>query len=502
MKKLLTTLLLLLLIISSTLTGCNIKDETAANTNKDNITIGMSWVISEVDPTNGSNAWSLTSNGVSEYIYMLDESGNLYSRFVESLTQISELSWEGKLKSGLMFSDGSPVDSKAICDSLNTIQNKNPLSNASAGKIIFTAVDESTFKVETTRPTNVLKSILGEWTNVIFKATDDGSFVFTGPYVIDSLSPKTEVKLIPNQYFDENSKNRKPITIKAFSDLNTLKLAFESEEIDIAFPISTESKDSLVNAGKIIKSIDAGYQYFAFANLKKSPMSDKNIRKAIDLGIERQDYINALKGGKIPTGIFASYYPFAGDINLQRDVEKANSLLDEAGWKRDSNGIRTKNGEKLSLNLVTYPSRPDLTIIMQVMVSQLKELGIEATASVQDDINSVLSSGNYDIALYAQHTAPTGEPSFCLNQFFRTGESKNYTSFSDSNIDSLLDSIGKEKSQEARYKIAKDIQNHIHDELPIFFLVDPQWNMGVSSKLSDYQPYCGDYYIVNSKLGL
>lgn len=501
MKRKVAFLLTAMLLISAAFTGCG-GDKAAEPEGKTEIIIGMPWVIAEVAPTNGSNAWNLTTDGIAEYVYMLDESGKLYSRFVDSLTQVDDLNWEGKVKEGAVFSDGSPVDSKAICESMNKIQTENPLSNASAGKITFTVIDDATFKATTERATNVLQSILGEWSNIIFKTNDDGSFVFTGPYMIESLTPKTELKLVPNPNYDENAANRSPVTIKAFADSNALKLAFEAGEVDIAFPIATDSKQALVDAGKTVKSIDAGYQYFAFMNMLGGPMTDIKVRQAVDLGIDRQNYIDALKGGRVATGIFAAYYPFAGNVQLVKDTDKAASLLDEAGWKLGSDGIREKNGEKLSLRLAAYPSRPDLSIIMQVMASQLKELGIETTTAIHDDIGAVVSAGDYDIAFWAQHTAPTGEPAFFLNQFFRTDGAKNHNKLSDKRIDGVLDNMGKEKSEAARYEMAKEIQNYIHEDLPILYLVDPQWNMGVSDKVANYQPYCGDYYIVNAKLGL
>ena len=317
--------------------------------------------------------------------------------------------------------------------------------------------------------------------------------------MVKELIPDTTLTLVANPYY-ENYQDRPNVTIKVFKDVNSLKLAFEGKEVDLAFPISTDSKDSLIKAGKIVKSIDAGYQYFSFVNTQNDKLSDIKVRKALDLGLNRQDYIDALKGGRIADGTFASYYQFAGGIKLVYNVEEANKLLDEAGWIKGSDGIRVKDNEKLSLTLVTYPSRPDLTIIMQIMVSQLKDLGIETTTQIQDNPNGVLKSGEYDLLLYAQHTAPTGEPAFFLNQFFRSNGASNYTKLNDPKIDSLLDELGKEQDKEKRYEYAKEIQGLVHESLPILFLVDPQWNIGVSDKLKDYEPYCGDYYLVNNNL--
>lgn len=86
--------------------------------------------------------------------------------------------------------------------------------------------------------------------------------------------------------------------------------------------------------------------------------------------------------------------------------------MEEAGWTLNQEGFREKAGKRLSLRLLTYNSRPDLKTIMQVMLSQLKELGIEAKTSIVDSIDTELAKGTFDLSLYAQHSAPTGDPSY------------------------------------------------------------------------------------------
>ena len=97
----------------------------------------------------------------------------------------------------------------------------------------------------------------------------------------------------------------------------SMKLAFESGELDMAFGITPEIAGELKDAGKIVETIDAGYQYFGVFNTASGIMSDKSVREAINLGLDREDYIKALKGGRIANGLFAQYFSFAGDVKLE-----------------------------------------------------------------------------------------------------------------------------------------------------------------------------------------
>ena len=150
MKKLVILISLLMLV----LTGCASNEkskETSLKTEetKEDVVVGMTWIVSSLDPTNSSNPWALTTHGISEYVYMLDKDGNSTSRFIDKLEQVDDLTWKGTLKEGVKFSDGSDVDSEAFVKSMNTIQEKNELSNASCGKMEFTSVDKTSFEVKT-----------------------------------------------------------------------------------------------------------------------------------------------------------------------------------------------------------------------------------------------------------------------------------------------------------------------------------------------------------------
>ncbi|MDO4323888.1 MAG: ABC transporter substrate-binding protein [Lachnospiraceae bacterium] len=470
--------------------------------NGETIYVGQTNIVKSMDPTDSSVPWALTAHGVSESIFMLDEEGNTYSRFIDSLEQTDDNDWTLKMKTGVKFSDGSDVTANSICDCMNEVIEKNGLSNATAGKLEFTAVDDTTFTVHTERMTKQMVSVLTEWTNIVFKHLDNGEYAFTGPYMIENLDPGVEISMTPNPYYDDQAENRPNVVIKAFKDTSAMQLAFEGGEIDMAFTVTPDVAEILEAEGYTVKNIDAGYQYFGIMNLERAPLDDLNVRKAVNAALNREDMLTALKGGSVATGFFAHYYSFAGDVEITTSTDDAAAYLEEAGWTQNDSGNLEKDGEELSLKLVTYASRPDLTIIMQLAAAQLNELGIQTTTEIVDSIDETGRSGEYDIMFYAQHTAPTADPAFALNQFFRQGEGKNFNNYSSDKVVELLDQMGTMEPGEERDALAVEVQDVVYEDLPVLFLVDPQWHIAVSDKLADYTPYCGDYYVINPKLGL
>lgn len=478
--------------------GTAVMAEESSNT----IYVGQSYVAKSADPTDSNVPWNLTSHGISESIYMLDENGELYSRIVDSMEQTGELDWNITMKQDVKFSDGSVVDAAAICDGMNEVIEKNGFSNATAGKLTFEATGEYTFTVHTERETKDMASVLAEWQNITFKNLGDGNYVFTGPYMIDSLDPGVEVSLKPNPYYDEDADQRPDVVVKKFEDTSAMQLAFESGEIDMAFTVTPDVADILEGEGYTVKNIDAGYQYFCVAGLQREAMSDLNVRRALDLIFNREEMLTALKGGRLATGFFATYYSFAGTTELKTDVDAASEYLTEAGYTKNDSGIWEKDGQELELKLATYASRPDLVTIMQLAASQLNAAGINTTTEIVDSISTAASSGEYDLCFWAQHTAPTGDPAYSLNQFFREGAAYNCNGYQSEKMETVLDELNALTPGEERNAKAVEAQAIIYEDLPVFYLVDPQWHIAVSDELTDYQPYCGDYYVINAKLGL
>lgn len=488
-----------------------INEETAENaenttsTEDNTIVIGNTSVISTVDPVhNGSNAWSLTADGISETIYEQDAEGNLVSRFVDTIEQKDDLTWEMTLKDGVKFSDGSDVDAQALCDSMNSIMENNEMASTSAGMITFTVLDDKTVQLVSERETTVMPSVLCEYSMIVCKDTGDGNLVFTGPYTIESMDPGVELDLVPNAYYDDRASQRSNVIIKAFGDAATMQQAFESGEIDMAFTVTPETAGILEGEGYTVKDFDAGYQYFAVVNSKENAtLSDLKLREAINVAINREDMVTALKGGRVANGFFAQYYSFAGDVTEIYDPEQAKSLLAEAGYTdTDGDGFVDKDGQKLILKLVTYPSRPDLSVLMQLVVSELNEIGVDTTTEMTDSISNYVKTEDFDLAFWAQHTCPTGEPTYSLSQFFRTGAAYNNNEYSNEKVDALLDEMGTLPAGSEKDDLAKQVQQIVSEDLPVIYLVDPQWHMAVSDKLADYTPYNGDYYVVNAELGL
>ena len=76
-----------------------------------------------------------------------------------------------------------------------------------------------------------------------------------------------------------------------------------------------------------------------------------------------------------------------------------------------------------------------------------------------------------------------------LSLFFETGAARNYTGWSNAGYDALIADLRAEGDPQARVDLALKAQEMIAAEAPVSFLVTPEWHVGLSPALADYQPW-------------
>ncbi|WP_243857064.1 ABC transporter substrate-binding protein [Dorea longicatena] len=143
-------------------------------------------------------------------------------------------------------------------------------------------------------------------------------------------------------------------------------------------------------------------------NASSEILSDLKVRQAIAYAVNKEEITKGLTYGyETPaTSLFAPGAPYT-DITYNStwsyDLDKANALLDEAGWVRnESTGIREKDGQQLSLN---YTYWTDLSLAQDMALAiktQLAEVGIDVTTTGQDQMTWWTEgvAGNYDITTW------------------------------------------------------------------------------------------------------
>jgi peptide/nickel transport system substrate-binding protein len=462
------------------------------------------------DPTDGSNGWAWISHGVAEKLFTVDCGGNIVPQVGASVNKLSDLSWEVTLQSNYKFSDGTTVTAQHVATAFTKLNAVNSRSQSILGNTTYTATDAVTMRIDSELATPVMKAVLANFVFVVFLEEPAGTFLFTGPYKVESYTAGAEIDLTPNTYYADASE-RKLLTIKKLpSDGVDAKDQMLAGTLDMAFHIPLAVLPPLRDADGIkVMSFLAGYQYMMFHNMKKSPLSELKVRQAIDVAIDRDQLTQELSAGMATRSLYPQYTPYyleSGDMNAEKSA--AETLLDEAGWALNSDGKRENStGGQLAVHIVAYPQRPGLPVIMPLIAAKLEALGFEVTQTTTDgsswaEHDAIVAADNWDLLLWAQHPLPAGDPAWFPTNFFQSNSGYPDEGFADSDVDTALSAFSTAETEAARVTAANDAQTAILAKVPVSILMTPGWHVAVGTTLADYQPNYGDYYIVKDDFGL
>ncbi|MBV6658664.1 MAG: peptide-binding protein [Devosiaceae bacterium] len=466
----------------------------------DDVTVGQTFLASGLDPAQGSNGWALVTHGIAEQLFRVSRHGEVVPNLASSAEQQADGSWLVTLAADRFFSDGTPVTAELVAAALNRTGEANASARATAGRLTFEALDSATLRVTSEQPTPILPSILAEWAFPIYLETE-GDPLFTGPFAVEQFDAGTSIAMVPNAFYAD-ADGRPDVTIRRIADGQSMALAFASGEVDMAFNLPVETLSMFEgDEDRAVTSFPVAYQYMMWMNTSSPALSDVRVRRAIDLAVNRDDLVLAARAGQPATGAFAAAYPFAAEGPLPHDPEAAAQLLDDAGWAMGSDGVRSKDGERLELTLWAYPQRPDLVTFQPVIRAALSDLGIAVTTQVTESPGDVAGSGAFDLFLWAQHTAPAGDPGLFLSLFFETGSARNYSAWSSEAYNATIEALRTAIDPAERIALAQQAQELIAEDAPVAFLVTPEWHVGLSERLAGYEPWGSDYYVIRPDFG-
>jgi peptide/nickel transport system substrate-binding protein len=472
------------------------------------LVIGQTFMAGSIDPTSGSTGWALTSHGISENLFTVNSAGVVVGQVAQSIKKLDKFQWEVTLKAGYKFSDGTPVTAAHVVDALMLLNQKNSNAKASLGTMTVTALDTSRVKIQSERATPVMNAVLAEWVFTIF-LVKDGKYLFTGPYTVKTFVSGSNIDLIPNPHYPR-AEMRKQLVIKKFSTGQSMVPDLKAGQIDMAFHLPVATLPELrAMSGITVKSFFVGYQYMMWHNTRRSPLSDQKVRKAVDIALDRSKLVETLEGGKGTRSFFPEntpYYQTETATQLQVDKSAAETLLDEAGWLKNANGKREKAGVALTLRAVAYPQRPGLVTMLPVIAQSLTALGITVNQKVTngaswDELDAIMASQDFDLLLWAQHTLPSGDPSYFVSNFFRTNAGSNHAGLHSTDVDALIDTLSEAELGEKRMLATANAHNAILEQVPVSILMTPSWHIGLGSRLSNYQPWGSDYYVIHADFG-
>jgi len=228
-----------------------------------------------------------------------------------------------------------------------------------------------------------------------------------------------------------------------------------------------------------------------FINKSKSvALANSEVREAISYATNRDEIINTVLNGfgrPAYSPILPGMIGYTDDIN-KRDfnLDKANKLLDDNGWKRGDDGVRVKNNIPLEINLVTTDLNDELVKTADVVKSQWGKIGAKIniqTSSISDIQQNYIRPREYEALLFGQTLGADPD----LFSFWHSSERKdpgrNLSSFGDATSDKLIEDGRAEFDINKRAAIYSDFQKNLNAEIPAIFLYSPAYIYPINKKV-------------------
>ena len=313
------------------------------------------------------------------------------------------------LRPGVKFHDGRPLNAEAVKYTLDyTVKMKTQYSFL--GPDSTRVVDDLTVDVRPAQPNlRLLQQLVHPTYSIIAPGSDPTTQpVCTGPFKFADYVKNDRLTVVRNdEYWGQKAKLDK-ITFRFIPDDNTRALALQSGEVDAIFNVNRSSVNALkAQPGLKIVTAPPGAVFVIYENINgKEPytrLSDPTVRRAVALAIDRKTFVERiLEGyGEVvntvnPPTVLGRH---AGLVQgIPYDPRRAAELLDQAGWKPGPDGVRARDGQRLTLTIIYLPTRVDTTMAEYVQ-AQLASVGIAAKIDRLDSAAYLdrLNGGEWDL---------------------------------------------------------------------------------------------------------
>jgi peptide/nickel transport system substrate-binding protein len=318
-----------------------------------------------------------------------------------------------ELRQGVSFTDGTPFDADAVVANIRHVQ--DPATLSSTGYLALqaitdaTAVDADTVQLTLSTPDSaLLESLSQPWLAMespagIARGTDANCAqpIGTGPFSVERWDRQQSISLVRNDAYSSppaDAAHSGPAYLERIDwrflpDAASRYAALQSGEVDV---IDNAQPDAIASAtaGGALGELDAprpGASNRIELNSGQAPFDDERVREAFIRSADVDAGITALFQGTAER----SYSPLAStepaavsDPDLFGiDADRAAALLDEAGWSaKDADGIRTKDGQRLTLRfpVSTNQSIPAEQSLFEQIQATTKQVGFDVQLEPMD----------------------------------------------------------------------------------------------------------------------
>ncbi|MFI9505561.1 ABC transporter substrate-binding protein [Nocardia sp. NPDC052566] len=394
---------------------------------------GLSVAVSCSDPAQATNNQSLYVTR--QVVDSLTDQDPKTGELKPWLAQSWEIGPEAKvftfhLADGVTFSDGTPLTADSVRTSFDSIVKvltgaKSPLgASYLANYVGTTAVDKLTARVEFSKPnTQFLQATSTTALGILADATTakpaeqrcGGDNIGSGPFTYANYRQDISATLAKRAGYHWGSAvfahrgeaylDRIEFTVVPESGVRTGSLA--SGQLDaVSDALPQDAPQIEATGGRVLTTANPGVPFGFQPNVTRGPLRDPAVRQALLPAVDRKQLVDTVLGPqfKPATGALAAATPGYQDLSavIAYDPATSRAILDKAGWVPGPDGIRVKNGERLSFSVMFSQVFAGNQAIIELLQQQVRQVGVELKLDLVSfaETSARQNSKDYDATYY------------------------------------------------------------------------------------------------------
>ncbi|MFZ0323417.1 MAG: ABC transporter substrate-binding protein [Actinomycetes bacterium] len=434
-------------------------------------------------------------------------------RLAESWEQSADgLTWTYHLRQGVNFSDGVPLTSKDVVYSFERVMN-GKVEKTNWGSYVaqiksVKATDDYTVVMTLKKPTPIMERlavpILPEhiWSKISEddvrkypnepQSTPPGG-IGSGPFILTQAREGQSWSFTRNDSYWDGPAHIDGIDFILYRNADAMVQALKNGEIDFADDLDATIFKSLENVDNVVarSSVYYGFNYLTMnggATLTDGTpignghpsLKDPQVRLAIHYAVDLPALVNrTLDGRGTPgTSIIPPLYPehYEPPDPITYDPAKANQILDDAGYKKGPDGIRTMpdGTDPLVYQLYARENSEASKTTIQFLQGWLKDIGIGSKVDIVSEsrLYEIAGQGNFDMYEWGWVVEP--DPDYQLSTFtcaqlsYKWSDGVIYGGLNDSfycnkKYDKLYAQQSTDTNRESRTATAQQMQKMVYD---------------------------------------
>lgn len=399
-----------------------------------------------------------------------DEQLNIVSDLAtEYLCSDDGLVWTFTIRDDVLFTDGEPLTARDVAFTVNGVI-QSSASEADLSMVdTAVAVSDTVVELHLNKPYNALLYTLAVLGIVPEHAYGEGygaQPIGSGRYVLERWDKGQQVVFASNPDYYGTTPTMERVVV-VFMDEDAALAAVQKGEVDIAYTYATHAHqafdgyelvayETVDSRGVSLPTVPSGQTKVLEGDIAYEMGNDVTcdlaIRRAINCGIDRESMIEqVLDGyGKVACSVGDGMPWSSDDMQVDFDREQANRLLEEAGWLRGEDGVRSRDGVRAAFDIWYSSDDSVRQALANEFANQMSELGLEVTPR----------GGSWDEIYPRQFSQPilwgwgSNSPVEVYELHYSTGWG-NYSCYENETVDAYLDQALAQTDVEASYEFWK-----------------------------------------------